>query len=315
MKPSMEFKIAGVVQSVEAVRTDGSSRHLAGPFPNLITNAGLDMLGTPRSGANYGYATAYVQVVRIGTGTTAPAPTDTELDSQIASVTSSSSSSGYISTEPYGVWLENEWLSSPLSESVVLGELGFAPTVDGELFSRTLIKDSDGEPTTVEVLEGERVRVRYRLNLYAPAEDLTGVTEFDFEGVPTEVTWVSRACRAGVPGTPSWNIPTSPNAISNGIGRVYEAGSILGSVTESPSGSYSSVNPQTSVTGSYVPGSHSLGLRISLGPTVGNVSGGIGAAAIEIIGMAYQMSFDPPFPKDANKTAIINFSISWGRAE
>lgn len=303
----VECKIAGVVQCVEAVREDGTTRHLAGPFRNLITDAGLDMIGL----GGRRYPTYYTQRLHLGTGTTEPQPSDTQLENRIMIVGSPSGATGNITDPPYGAWAQLEWLSPVFTEAAILGELGVSSLVSEELFARALLKDTDGEPTTVEVLAGERVRARYRLSVYAPEVDRAGTAEFDFEGIPTEVAWVSRARNAN-----AWILNTASNQTPGDSFLLFPIDSVLGPVTGSPTGSSISATGQPVRVGEYVPGTYTINLRATFGPTAGNVEGGaIGAAVISANAQQYQMSFDPPIPKDANKTTVINVSIGWGRAD
>ena len=63
---------------IEAIRPDGRRRLLADWFPNLITDAGLNLIGT---------SSAWLAAVRVGTGSTTPNVSDTSMQSLVAGTT------------------------------------------------------------------------------------------------------------------------------------------------------------------------------------------------------------------------------------
>lgn len=307
MNVNLKSTVGGIFESIQIIRPDGSIRHELGPFPNLITDDGLDMIGELSNWQSH---------LKLGTGTTPPAFTDTELENQVAEASNSlSPSANRFSEPPYGIYSDVVWTTDPFPTSQILGELGVGNS--NRLFSRTLIKDSEGDPTTIEVLEGEMVRVNYSCIYYAPANDTTGATSMDIEGVPTEVEWIARGSNVVSNTNPTWSF-TSGDMTVGGTGsgrhRVY-AGDI-GPVTGSPEGDWSYVSSPSIENETYESGTHMCRATMAMGPFSANLSSGpIRSIRFKFGVGVYQLQFDPPIPKDNTKTLVLELSHSWGRAE
>lgn len=133
------------VAKVDAIGLEiPGSRRVALPwFDNLITNAGLDLLGST-SGDNLTYC-------RLGAGNTVPSNADTSLAAQVGS--SSTAGPGRAA----GVSVGGDYVFRRRSvrfdagsvSGVNLAEVGMGATISGPIFSRALLKDSGGAPTTI----------------------------------------------------------------------------------------------------------------------------------------------------------------------
>lgn len=306
MNVNLKSTVGGIFKSVEIIRPDGSVRHQLGPFPNLITDEGLDMIAELSDWQSH---------LKLGTGTTPPAFTDIQLENQVAEAT-------YIGTPgnnrfpspPYGLYSDIVWTTDPFPAPQVLGELGVGTS--SRLFSRTLIKDSVGDPTTVEVLEGEMVRVNYSCIYYAPENDTTGTASMDIEGVPTEVEWIARASNVSSSTNPTWNFSAGhlpPGGSSSSRHRVHTGD--IGSVTGRPGGDWAYVSNPSIENEAYEPGTHIRRATIAMGPSTANPGGPIRSILFSFGVGVYQLQFDPPIPKDNTKTLVLELSHSWGRAE
>lgn len=171
---------------IEAINSaTGRRRVVADWFPNLITNNGFDQYLNSSVGMNS--TTGPMAYCRVGSGTATPAVTDSALQSQVASTnTIQSTTLGRASVSPYYAFITRVYRFNPGVATGNLSEIGVAPAATGNLFSRALILDGFGSPTTITVLAGEILDVTYQFRLYAPTSDVTGTITLD--GVSTTYT-------------------------------------------------------------------------------------------------------------------------------
>lgn len=164
MKPAqINFQMQGRFK-LEAVKRDGSRRMLADWFDNLILNAGLERMG---SGITIAGA-------MVGTNNATPAATQTALGAQIAYSTAiqGSATFGVDEAENFA-WRRVRYR---FAEGVATGNLAEVGVgwASGSCFSRALILDGGGAPTTITLLSDESLDVTYELRLYPSTADVTG---------------------------------------------------------------------------------------------------------------------------------------------
>lgn len=265
-----------------------------GFVPNLITDAGLNHVAT-----NNGL----VSTLAVGTGTTPPTVLDTSLESQLAQLsvapsTVTNTAGGYVETT----------FSGQFGAGVAAGNLSeFGAKYGSTLWSRALIKDSGGTPTTITVLSNEFLTVVYKVRLYWPTTDTIFTTTMDIDGVATPVTIKARA-REG------WQYTQRIGA---------ESGQYLcASYRNAPlPASGLNVNPTSNSCGygviqdlPYVANSYQRSCTINI-----PIGGWNGEAAIYCIGTGsgglgdwwYELSV--PLVKDNTKTLTYTVGQSWGR--
>lgn len=282
-----------------AVNADtGESRELAS-FENLITDGGLERIGT---GGAVGFC-------HVGSGSAAPANTNTALGSFIASTAMTANTSGAQTSAPYYGWSRYTYRFGVGVAAGNLSEVGIGWTsTTGNLFSRALIKDSGGSPTTITVLSNEFLDVTYEVRMYPPT------TDSSFTAVIGGVTHscVMRACDV-TDGSWGWRpfIVEQGASFSNPVGNVVTAfNGALGAITGSPGGTGGSMGV---VDASYVANSKALVGSLQAGLGSANLAGGISAIKFITKMGTYQVSFDPPIAKDNTKTLAINAQVSWAR--
>ena len=290
---------------LEAVNEEtGERRELTPWFNNLITDQGLNRLGTGGIHSNGAFCMA-------GTGSAPPATTDTALASQLAvtSTVLSTTNSGRASAPYYGsITLVYRFAAGSATGNLTELGIGYTST---EVFSRTLIKDGSGNPTTITVLSTEALDVTYELRLYPPAADVVHST------VISGVTYTGVIRASGVTSfvvNGDWAPSTSMSTLLARGGRAPEAYSgAIGAVTGSPSGSSATIND--CVTAAYSNNSYQRTGTTTVGLSQGNLAGGITAIRILTSAMgAYQISFSPAIPKDATKVLTFGLTLSWARA-
>ena len=279
---------------IEATRPDGTRRVLADWFPNLILNGGLDRMGANND---------YLSWCQVGSGSTAPVAAQTALVNRIAGTnTVQANVSGAQASAPYYGWQRRTYRFAQGVAAGNLSEVGVGWGSTGSLFSRALILDGGGNPTTITVLSDEVLDVTYELRRYPGTVDLTGTVVLD--GVTH--TWVSRT--AGVTTAGHWA----------GIGAMALDGAQsfngdIGPVTAQwPSGASGALSATPLA---YSSGSHTRASTVSAGLNNSNLSGGIRSILISSSTGAgsYQIQFDPAIPKDNTKVMSLTIQHTWAR--
>lgn len=315
--------VAGIVKNVEVLRADGSVKFETGEFKNMILDTGLNRIVTQTN-------PVYVSIdcagyCRVGTGNAPPAPADLNLSNQVASA-------GYTNPPPAGTWgvdLEGGFCWSQHIYTFALGAInnqniaelgiGWATSGNGTLFSRALILDANGTPTTITILSDEQLRVTWEFRKYWPTEDVTGElansgNRGGVYGYTIRASLIQNwgAGTYGQLGISNKNDPTG-GAIGAGF---YYAPSVLGGLDDPPSGSKQSSGFSV---GNFTR-EGSANFRYSWGLTAGNGSSeGIsclywgGTANNSAGGQAshtsFQIEFDPPIPKTAEDLLELDLYI------
>lgn len=278
-----------------AVRPDGNKRVLADWFPNLILDSGLNFIGTVN----------YVSACQVGTNNTAPVVGDTTLHAfLVGTVTVLSNTS---SAQPSAPYYSKSIICYEFGVGVAAGnlsEVGVGPTSGGPLFSRALILDGGGSPTTITVLGDEILHVFYELRCYAPTVDGGGVVNIS----GTDYTVVTRASDVTNWSGP-WEKAGTP-ADNPLFMKAYQGP--LGAITVAPSGTNSTAIPGVT-SAAYVNNSLQLDMSAEWNITTGNLAGGVGAFEITTTLGKYKGSFVPAIPKDALSVLDLTVRVAWAR--
>jgi hypothetical protein len=267
---------------------------------NLITDMGLNQIGTGGGAAEELYT-----VCAVGTGTTPPADSDTALVALVASVGNLSRTLAFVEGTP-AYW--RNVVVYRFSTGVAAGNLSEVGTGNSAtaLFSRALILDSGGSPTTITVLSDEVLDVTYEVRSYLDKSDQTPV--FTISSVAYNV--VLRLSQIGSPpligrsmnGNGTYGSSQITVWSQTTLGTVYQSVQ-GGGATSFVVGTFSSYGADNFyVDVSYV---------FPLGS--GNFTGGIGAAVILSNQTQYQMNFDPKIPKAFYNVLTVVFRHSWAR--
>ena len=286
---------------------DGSSRWLTPWFHNHIPDAGLDLLAL---------STNRYTCCQVGQGTDAPTDEDTALQNYSAGTNTRTQegTSGEVVTPPF--WRESYYRYS-FAQGALNGnysEVGVGTAVSGgSLFSRELIRDALGEPTTVSVASHQQLRVHYRVRHYAPVADVVGTRFID----PTMHDYIRRAANAGsanwAPGNSSGSSATI-GSTSSGSWSAWSSN--IAAATSAPtSGLISNFAPSVSVD-AYTPGTfvRNLTAELSTAQGNGNIRTIAVLAATAVADLArVQMQFDPFIPKTDQYTLEFEFTWQWER--
>ena len=277
--------------------------HQSQIFPNLITDLGLDRIGIGGSISTGCY---------VGTSSTPPDVTDTQLGALLASTTTILSETPLAPTSPN--WQPGRSFTYRFGRGVAAGNLteigvGWGSTT---LFSRALIVDGGGTPTTFVVLSDEVLDVSYTVRCVFPLTDST--YDVTIAGIDHTVTArLANAANSTVLGGPAALFPLHATLFSNST----ELGPVTGQVNGS--NIYTGSNAIAAV-GSYVNGTFNRSSLLSLNESLANSVQGISGAVINTtagiqtyINFSTQFLISPPIMKDATKIATLQWNVAWGR--
>jgi hypothetical protein len=322
IEPDREIVLPARMQGwfkIEAGKRDGRRRLLADWFPNLITNSGLNAIGT---------LDTWMQQARVGSGTNAPNVGDTGLQTQVATTGTDNLQARTRNAQPAEPYYGQCVTTYRFGEGVAAGnlaEVGIGAN-GGILFSRARILDGSGNPTTITVLADEFLDVTYALRLYPPIVDVADAIML--AGNPYD--YIIRAAR--VTDVSYWGVlanNTLTAARQNGsLGLVWTQAATasahtaaIAAITSFPSGGTSS-NSTTHTAQAYTNDNFYRDCLVIWGLNNGNLVGGINSIqwrtgqlvspSTTAFG-AYQMGFTPAIPK--TNAQILTFSIrsSWAR--
>lgn len=297
---------------LEAIRPDGRRRPLADWFSNIITDGGLNRMGTDD----------YLTHCHVGTGSGAPATTDTALGTFVASTnTFQSSTAAAQGSAPYYGSQTNVYRFAAGEAEGNLSEvgIGWGGTSSGPLFSRALILDGGGSPTTITVLSDEVLDVTYELRVVPPTGDESYNVDDDGPAGTThavvlraaEVTSATASTAATGWGTNS-QVGSNVFLLSSPSPKPRAYSGALGAITGSPSGTTD--NGSSTSNTSYVNNSLERVSSAFFDLNDGNV-GDIAALRFGFASAGmWQASFTPAIPKDNTKVVTFGLSVSWGRA-
>lgn len=286
---------------------------------NLITDWGLEAMAT--QGNNF------VRTCMVGSGSTAPAFSDLSLVNEIARAGTTyrwpyfdSSNrpppqgvTAYDATDPNNIFLRCD-LPFVFAKGAAAGnltELGMG-NANG-LFSRTLIKDPDGNPTSITVLPIEVLTVTYRHRHHVPNE----VWVQENVEITGNKPWVGkvtcRPVRAGF-STNHWDSGSQYGHLLM-ASEIRDVGNgTVGYETNEPL----AITTQAIAKGHGVTGGEYLGNlvakhNISFGINQGNFPTGLGTICVQLGGLSYQFQFEPKLPKTNLDELTMSFLHTWGR--
>lgn len=284
-------------------------------FKNVITNAGLDrlMAGTD----NF---STIVRFLEAGTGTTTPTVADTTL---VSPLSPRSSGSGNFPDEVQfinsGSYTYSSWTTTRIFNDTeangVITELGmFNAATAGIMFSRVLIKDSLGTPTSIVKTSNDVLRVRYNVRLYHPTNNNTVTGSFTWRGI----TYSSSIRAYGISST-QWNsnfFDVFGSWFSSRI-RFFATGT-LNDVTGTLSGWSGEIlsSAQTYTNIAYTNGTFYRDFQYVLGPTAANGTGSaiaINVGASELTGPTFQQIITPGIRKTSAQTLTLRYRLALSR--
>lgn len=308
MRGTVHLTLGGIAgrYKLDAIRPDGSVREVIDWFDNVITDNGLNLINVAPGNGTLSVNVPFPWCL-VGTGTTPAATTDTQLVGFVAGQ-SAANSFNHTFVEESGstpaYWTVT--VTYTFATGAVVGnmaEVGVGGAItNANLFSRALIVDGTGSPTTITVLSDEQLRVTYELRSYIDKTDKTGI--MTISGVDYNLTYrpaqISTAAK----------ISNTLSVGGNTLGQVYST-NVLGTVYQLPAGT--GISPTTLTPGTYTTNNYYRDYTYFWDINAANFAGGIGAIVPIWSQGKWQVKFSPKIPKDGTKKLTLNFRISWGR--
>lgn len=298
MKMSAKFKLVKrkQISETECIETEISE------FTNLITDNGLDIVATTSSCYYY---------CQVGTGTATPAFSDVTLGNKVAHIGYTNFTNPTPTAAPYTRVMTFKYTFNPGVLTVPITEIGISPAITGNLFSRTLIKDTNGNPTSISLLSDEYLDVYYSISVTPPAGDTALV--FTING--TQYNATLRGLGYLNTGTWMWQGVLSVN-YSNSLGYygTLYTGSLPVSASAAVAGGGTSLSLSSRSMVTYVNGQRKIQRAFTWTPAQGAFS--IKSLVVDGVGTgpAFGLEFATAVPKSASQTFTLTFQISWDRA-
>ena len=274
------------------------------PFANLITNVGLERMGDNSD---------WLRRTYVGSGSAAPSVNDTAMGNFVASTeTFQENTSGSQSAAPYYTWVRITRRFAAGQAAGNLSEVGIGWA--DSLFSRALILDAEGSPTTISVGADQFLDVTYEFRFYPKTTDDTGtVTLTGSVGGTYDYIFRSSSVTSNSI-TQGWTVSSSgTNMGDRGSSsftsrRAYNGN--IGTITGMPNGTTDSINNPVLA---YEAGSLRRKFVTGAGLNEANLTGGIRSVFLRMGIGAFQIQFDPPIPKTDQTVLSLEVSHSWGR--
>lgn len=304
---SLEVGVCGIFTCRAIKPGVGVVRELT--FPNLITNLGMDAIG---SGLQFAR-------MHLGTGTTPPAFSDTGLTNFGVNVQNAdpTSATGVAASSPYYGWTRLTWLSSVGGATGSWTEIGVSSqNTNGNLRSHALIVDSGGSPTTFTVLSDEQFQGTYEFRRYVPLTD--NPASITLSGTPYDtVTRALRATSVSLGWAFDLMYQNHPDGFFKGASGGTDnnqtslwTGSLASITSIYPGGTVISPSPGTA-TSSYTSGNFYRDTSTRWGASSG--VGLIKTVSFWTQGGVFQVEYDTAINKLATQEFIHNQRVSWAR--
>lgn len=303
-------------------RADGSTKIDTGYQKNLILNQGLDFFGGNKGLDMMAYCV-------IGSGNSQPSYTQNKLDTAVLGVSGTKSSTKY----DYNAALDgNLYKTNKVCKysftglnNVNVSELGLASTYSNAttyfLCTRALIKDSQGNLTTITVLSGEQLDIYYKLWAVYDTTDKTGqINLLDGAGGSIAYNYKTRLANVGLSSRFADNIGFAMETrLMYWELRTSEPVAITSDPPTSSSSSNSAYPPvASSYTNSSYKRTYTYTAPVSLHNQVNRTL--FLASGLTYYYMLWQIRFgaiadDSPITKTNTQTLSLPIEFSWGRYE
>lgn len=300
---------------LKATKVDGSSERVLAAFDNLILNSGLDQLLTSPDPGNQAYDEFWGEHV-VGASGAEEDPSQTGLLALVSTTTQSSRAVVTWQASNPLEWVFTSTSRFPAGSAAGnIAEVGVKPRWSDNLFSRALVRDVDGQPTTIQVGSDEFLDVTYVFTLRVDPIDrpfTINISSGSHSGVLRKgyltASIVQSFARKGF-GNPA------PRAGSTATGYSHVSAGALGPAGgDIPQPEVSAAI--TAAIATYTPGAFYRDVTYSMGLDEGNiVAPGFKALHIgDTNSGGLQLSFDPPIPKTAERIFRVTVRISVSRS-
>lgn len=279
-------------------KRDGKVTFDSGWFKNLITNQGMDFLSN---------GSLYLGACQVGSSSATPAFTDVALGSRIAGSNTASSSFSVNTTERYAIQQRTFTFFAGTATGNI-SEVGVGTSTTGStLFSRALVLDSGGSPTTVTVLADEDLVIVYQLWMKQPTGDYPVTVSGQTITVRAALVNSASAARGWAAGQTAGEQLAAP---TNNNTHAVHSGAI-GAITGEPAGTPAYASATSITSEAYVPGSWT---RVSNLRWLASEANGTWLSASWRFGPTFwQASFSPGITKTSVQSLRIKVRLTWSR--
>lgn len=299
----MEIKLkrkVGALFKLKVHKGDGIPTQETPWFHNQVLDIGLDRMSVGK----------WIDRCCVGSGNSLPLTTQTQLDSLIAATTTIQESlvSRNTGVEPYYTSRRVTWRFGQGLAAGNISEVGLG-WGNTQLWNRALIKDINGNPTTITVLSDEYLDVISEVRVYFETGYAGTINLLDKNAEIKSVHLVTgKPCITNSP-HPS----ASFEQVTMGGVEIYTGA--LGSITSSPSGKIGTYSANTSY-----PTPRQALKTINLGLSDANTSHRsffVSSGVIDRFTMpnGYQFEINPPITKTNAQIMTYTFEMSWDRYE
>lgn len=287
----------GLIRREHSFRSDER-----GPFHNLITNRGLNLAGAKNLLMFY---------FHVGTGTTPPAEEDVELGNYAGSLESQGAGqSGNAGAPDYYAWRRGTYING-IGDlgNVILTECGVGGESNGsDLWSRELIRDSNGNPSSFPISSDEQLEAIYEARLYPPLTDVVAQADIGpstYEATTRAINVNSQSNGWGIPSVNGYADMFTTNSVNQ---QIIHSGDLVPITTAFNSGTLAGAI--STETAPYVTDSFENTISTVWGS---GSSGNVKTIRRAFGGCTFQVGLDPVFVKDPNQSVRLYQKITWAR--
>lgn len=304
MTLDISSQVGGRYQVLVHDKDTGVLKADTGWFNNLITNQGLNMIGTMTTSMSpFSYC-------RVGSGSAVPTNTDVGLQTPLANYANVSFLSQSITDLPnnyrkFSTVYRYNFAAGALVGTIREVTIGWY-TDNVTAFSRSLLKDSSGNAIELPVTANDLVSINYEFNVYVQMVDT--VVNTTINGVATTMT--IRPVVGNSSNADGWSGSRNWYSISRYVRYFLPADSNLTMASTSLpySTSYAS-----STSADYVPNSFQRDYTLSISNGSAITIGAIGLLTDYAFTGNWLFIFSPNVVKAANQKVVFVARFKWGR--
>lgn len=267
--------------------------------PNLITNLGMNALGSSSFGIDY---------MQLGTGTGAPAFADTALGAFGVGLGNGYAQADSIaSSSPYYVQRQRTWTSTVGGATGNWTEIGVSnQNTNGGIRTRALIVDGGGDPTTFTVRADEQFQGSYIFRIYAPLSD--AAASITLSG--TSYSTITRTARATTLNSANGWFPSLAKPFGASLdGNTGNTGAIVSDITSAPTGAVGGSFSRTDAAYTNDSFYQESAFRWGSASAVGTLA----SLTLHLNACCFQIGYSPSIVKLTTQELIHNQRTSWAR--
>lgn len=280
---------------------------------NLVTDWGLSQLSSSTSNL--------LNNIVVGSSSTAPDVSQTTLSNKIAHTGAAAPTQPnneiQVATAPFYIAIRKTFRFAAGTATGIIAEVGLSPT-GTNVFNRALVKDSNGNPSTITVLSDEILDILCEVRVYL-ADTISGSFPLKDKVGNTlrTVNYTGKPYLPSAASSYSFHL-TKIGLVKAGNGVIVYSGSLNSGYVTAPSGTSAVSNtPDVTETPTY-PTSTQFAYLLKFGASVANfthksLTTRISGLATNSSVLGYQVEFDEGIAKTGSETLQYSFSLSWGR--